>query len=407
MIKRSICLLLVACCLFQAGCWDRRELSELAIVLAAGVDSAPGDNVRLTLQIVRPRAFSGGVEKQAGAPKENNVWVVSETGRTVLDAQRLLERKLSREIYWGHNIILVFGERAARAGIRETINFFSRSPAARETIWLFLARGEAEKLLDSHSQLENTSAQAAGAMARMAVGAPVMLKDLRMMLASKGTNLVLPRIELTPSGTPQGAGMKENIPGVPKPKEPSEIRHAEITVTGTGVFKDDKLVGWLNISETRGMLWLKGLTEKGVITVPSPTGPDKNISVRLVRGNTEVKPFFDGQNIWFDVKINMAGDLLEQQSTEDLTDPGVFKTIENEVARAIEARARSALEKAQFDYGVDIFDFGEAFHRKYKREWNTIKDRWNEVFTGVDVNIAAEAHIRHTGLATKRVSVPR
>jgi len=405
MIKKIICLLLALSCIFQTGCWDRRETTDLAIVIAAGIDSDPA-GVRLTMQIARPRAFAGGAENPGGQPKENNVWVVSGAGRTVLDAQRLLGKKISRDIYWGHDIIIVFGEEIAREGIRKVINFFSRSSEARETVWVFLTSGKAEEFLNSHSQLENTSAQAAGNMARIGIGIQVMFKDLRIMLASKGTNPVLPRLELAPAGQPQGPGFEENIPATKGKQEETAKVHAEITLTGTGVFKDDKLVGWLDRSETRGLLWLKDQMHKGVITVPSPAEPGKKISVYLIRADTKVEPYRDGENIWFDVKIDLIGDLLEQQSAEDITNLQVFETIEKEVARDIEAKARAALKKAQFDYGVDIFAFGEAFHRKYKNEWNRLKAHWDQVFSGAGVNITVNPNIRRTGLTTKRVSIP-
>lgn len=234
---------------------------------------------------------------------------------------------------------------------------------------------------------------------------PVMLKDLSMMLASKGTNPVLPGIELTISGIPQGPGLIENLPESPQIyyqlKNPV---HGEVTVTGTAVLKDDKLVGWLNMTETRGLLWLKNQMKKGVITVPSISEPGKKISINLTRGGAIVEPFYDGKNIWFSVKIKLEGELLEQQSTEDLTRPEIFKDIEEEMARAIEARARMVLDKAKLDYGVDIFAFGEAFHRKYKKEWAVLQDSWDEAFLNTDVDITVEARIRRTGLTTKRIS---
>ncbi|MBM7856121.1 spore germination protein KC [Desulfohalotomaculum tongense] len=402
MIKKIICLLLVLSLVLQGGCWSRKELSDLAIIMAAGIDRTPDGNIRLTVQIARPRAFGGGTVRPSAA-QENNAWVLSQTGETVLDAERELEKKVSRKIYWGHMVILVLGQEAAREGIRSLINFFSRSPNARETLWVLVARGKAEDLLNSHSQLENTSAQSTGSVLRDAVGVPVMLKDLIMMLASKGTNPTLPFLELTASGAPQGPGMKENIPEAKNKQQKVTETHAEITLTGTGVFKDDRLVGQLDVPDTRGLLWLTNKIGPGEITIPSPAEPGKKISVNITRGKTKIEPFYDGQNARFEIKITMEGDLWEQQSTEDLTDPKIFAAIEKRMAQRIEQRVRSVLDKAQFDYGLDIFAFGESFHRKYKKEWAALKDRWDEVFANADINIAVEAHIRRTGLTTKRI----
>lgn len=408
MIRKVVIFALILMLVLQAGCWDRKELNQLAIVLAAGVDRAPGGDMRLTVQLARPRAFGGGVERPSGT-QENNCWVISANGETVLHAQRNLERKVSRNIYWGHYVILVFSEDVAREGLRQAINFFSRAPTARETVWVMVTRGKAEDVLISHSQLENTSAQSAGAMLKKGVGEPVMLKDLSMMLASKGIDPALPRVELTPSGSPQGPELGENLPrnkGGGDRQSPPTI-HAEITLTGTGIFRDDKLVGWLDLRETRGLLWLKDEMERGVVTVPSPQEPGKKISINITRGDTRVEPFYDGENVWFNVRVKMEGALWEQESTEKITDPVIYHTIEKAMSREIENMARDALNKAQLEYGVDIFGFGEAFHRKYKREWASVQNRWDDVFAGAQVNIAVEGRIRRTGLVTNRLSVPQ
>lgn len=42
---------------------------------------------------------------------------------------------------------------------------------------------------------------------------------------------------------------------------------------GTAVFKKDKLVGWLDNAETRGLLWVLGKVQSGILVVPAPGGP--------------------------------------------------------------------------------------------------------------------------------------
>ena len=394
--KAAFLLLIILPLVLLGGCWSRREINDLAIILGAGVDRTPDNKIRITLQLARPSAFGGSAEAGGGsAPKQNIVWVVSAEGSTIFDAERELALKVSRRIYWGHNIILVYGEKIAREGVRDISNFFLRNPQPRETIWVLIARGEARKVLESHSELEKTSAQSLGFLARHRAGFAIMLKDFQMALASRGTNPAAPRVELEAAGEPQGPGMEEHT------------AHKELAITGTGVFKDDRLVGWLDNSETRGLLWLRGEIEKGVITIPSPGQPDKFISLNIIRSNTRVDPSYDGETISFNVKMTFEGDLLEQQSTEDLTKPEKIEAIERAAAKEVLRKSTAALEKAQGEYGIDVFNFGEAFHRKYKKEWRELKDRWNDEFARAEVHLAVEAYVRRTGLLTKRASVKK
>ncbi len=385
-----LALLIVVAGIFS-GCWSRKEMSELAIVLGAGVDRTPDGQVRLTLQLARTGALAGGGE--GGGGRGATTWVVSGTGSTILDAQRKLAERISRHINWTHNVVYIFGEEAARHGIRQYTNYYSRSPQPREITWVLVAKGEAKDILETISQLENTSAQDIGYLARAKTGFSINFKDFKVMLATKGSNPIASRVEIVERGVTLG------------PEKEKSVVHKGAALTGTAVFREEKLVGWLDESETRGLLWLRGEILKGVITLSSPTEPGKEISVEIMRGHTEVEPYYDGESVWFVVKIVVEGDLLEQQSSEDITERDVRKAIEEEMAREVEEKARLALDKAQGEYGVDIFGFGMAFHRKYPREWAELEDRWDEVFAGAYVDFVLESHLRRSGLLGKRGSV--
>lgn len=376
-----------------SGCWSRRELGELAFVLGAGVDRTPDGQVQLTLQLARPGALAGA-GGEGGGGRGATTWVVSEKGTTILDAQRKLAMRISRHINWTHNVILVFGEEAARHGVRQYTNFFSRSPQSRETAWMFVARGEAKEILETSSQLVNTSAQDIGFLALARTGYSVNFKDFKIMLATGGSNPIASRVEIVERGVTLGP-------------EQEAARHKGAALAGTAVFRDEKLAGWLDESETRGLLWLRGEILKGVITFPSLTDPGKEMSVEIVRGYTEVEPYYDGETVWFTVKIIMEGDLVEQQSTEDILERDVRKAIEETIAREVEEKLRLALDKAQGEYGVDAFDFGTAFRRKYPGAWAELKDRWDEVFAGSYVEFEMQAHLRRSGLLGIRGTIKK
>jgi len=398
--KRVAFLFLIIVLLgLTGGCWSRKELSETAIILGAGIDREPDGKVRLTLQIARPAAFGateGGGGGGGGGAMVGTVWVVSGTGETVFDAQRNLSLQVSRRLYWSHNIILIFGEDASRQGVREVVNFFSRSPQPRETMWVGVAKGKAEELLTSHSAMEKSSAQSLGFLERMKAGLFVEYKDFIRDLACPGTNPVAPRLELLYRGQHEGPVM-ELGPGY----------HKEAVLTGAAVFKDDRLVGWLDESETRGLLWLRNLIKKGAVTVPSLNEPEKKITMEIIRSKTKVDPYYDGEKASFEVQIRVDGMLIEQQSKEVFTDPEVMAALKKSLAADVERKARSALEKARDDYAVDVFGFGEAFHRKYKKEWPALKEYWDEEFARSDVDIAVEVRIRQSGMQAGRLSIRR
>ena len=390
----SVIALLFCLALLSGGCWDRRELSETAIILAAGVDRTPDGEIRLTAQLARPAAFGGGTEGGGGATSlnQNLVWVVSATGETILDAQRNLALQVPRHLYWGHCILLLWGEEAARHGVRNYTNFIHRNPQPRPTMWVMATPGEAKKVLESHSEMEKSSAQSIGYLFRMGAGLSMEFKDFIHDLAAYGINPVAPRVELRRQGEPQGPGMEKMH------------KHEEVVITGTAVFNDDKLAGWLDESETRGLLWLRGKIRRGIVVAPFRNG---KVSFAIIRSHTRIEPEYDGEKIRFLVRVVTEGNLLEQQGRYDLNEPGVTGELEENIKREIEKKIEEALVKGQGEYGVDIFGFGEAFHRKYKKEWKAIKHNWNEEFKNAEISLEVEAHLRNTGLQIRRPSIKR
>lgn len=388
MIKKiTLLIILVLITALLGGCWSRKELSDVGIVLGTGVDWTKEGRIQLTVQMAKPAAFGGG---DGGGGKETASWVVSAEGKTLEDAERNLARIVPRDIYWGHCIILVIGEEMAKKGIDLVMNFFLRDRQPRENIWVMVSKGEAKKILESSSSLAKTSAQAAGFLTRMKTGYSVRLREFAEMQASKGIQPVATWVELKEAGVTPGPE-----------QEGKTLKQVEIS--GVAILKEEKLIGWLDDYETRGLLWLKGEVMEGIVTVPSPSEPEKEVSIKIRRGKTKIIPEYDGENIRFNVEMEVEGDMVEQQSREDLAKPEMIKALEESMAGEIKKRSILVVKKVQKDYGVDIFGFGEAFHRGYKKDWKELKDRWDEEFTQAEVDIAVEAHIREIGLLTKRV----
>ncbi|KAF1086724.1 Spore germination protein B3 precursor [Sporotomaculum syntrophicum] len=394
MNKKIIILLLVfSLSALMGGCWSRSEIVEEAIVLGTGVDWTEDGQIRLTVQIASPGAFIAGGEAGVGGTQAP-AWVVWAEGKTIQDAERYLAMKVPREIYWGHSVILVIGEEMARQGTSLVTNFFTRFRQPREIMWFMVARGEAKKVLEAQPWLSHTSAQAVGFLTRMETGFSVHLWEYGAMLSNKGVQPVVTAVAVKEVAEARGPGAEGKAPA-----------QQGVELSGVGVFKEDRLIGWLDPNETRGLLWLKGKAQKGAITVPSPGEPEREVSIEIRRSSTKIEPEYDGENLCFNVKIYVEGDMVEQQSRVNLATPEHSNALESAMSEEIKNRCIITLEKAQWEYGVDIFGFGEAFHRKYKKDWLKLQNNWDEEFSRAGVNITVEAHVREIGLLTAPASV--
>lgn len=99
-MKAKLALLLAAvlgCSLVLSGCWNSRELNELAIVSGIGLDSLDGkQGYRVTFQIINP---SSSAQTTGSASNQPPIIVVSATDRTIFGALRKASRRATRQLF--------------------------------------------------------------------------------------------------------------------------------------------------------------------------------------------------------------------------------------------------------------------------------------------------------------------
>lgn len=362
----------------NSACWDRQELDSLAIVFGLGIDKAASpEEIKMTAQIVKPGEIKGTSEGQSGGRSYINLSTTSDTSfRTI----RNFTFQSSRKLFWSHNTIIIFGEDLAKEGLEKYIDFFLRDPEVRRTVWILIAKGPAGTILEADPTLEKIPASDIGKLIEdrkvTSQVAGVNLHEFASRLFSKTTAPVAPLIDIT----------EENKQKIAK-------------IIGTAVFKKGQMVGTLNKSETRGLLWVLDEVGSGIIVVNAPKSGEK-VSLEIIRSSTKIIPEIKNGTLHITIKIKEEGNLGEQMAPEDLTDPILFSSLEKRQAEAIKKEVLSAWEKAR-QYNTDIFGFGEAVHKKYPKQWEEIEDEWDDYFPEIKLSLEVEAKLRRSGMTTK------
>ena len=133
--KRQIsCLVFLSVFVFLSGCWDRREINELAIVKAIGIDKID-KNYEVTLQIINPGVVSGNQSNY-----DSPVSTFSEVGTTVLEAIRHLTVDIPRRPYFAHLRMIIISEEVARDGISPFLDFLLRDHEQRPDVYLVVSK---------------------------------------------------------------------------------------------------------------------------------------------------------------------------------------------------------------------------------------------------------------------------
>ncbi|NLT94749.1 MAG: Ger(x)C family spore germination protein [Clostridia bacterium] len=377
--RKYLILIYLLVFLFTAsGCWDRRELNELALATCVGIDLGEDpQHLQMTVEIVLPENIStpGGASGQ-GKP----TFTVKSQGLTAFEAARKLTLNTEERIYFAHNPVVVFGEEMALNGIAPAFDFFIRDPEPRRTAWMLVSEQRAEEIVNIDTMLEPITGIYINKLIEEIVS--------NSLIASMSVQDFLERL-MSPTSSPYCSLIRAK-------KENDSII---MELTGTAIFKKDKMVGKFDYTEGRGLLWVLGEVKSGIIVVPCEN--DSNVALEIIRSQSKIIPSITDNTLKITIKVKEEGNLGEQQCPYELTTPQAWSSLEKKKAEAIRQEILAAVRKAQ-ELNTDVFGFGEAFHRKYPKLWKEqLKQNWDVFFPEIEVEILVEAKLRRTGMISK------
>jgi len=369
-----------------SGCLGARQINDLEIVIGMGVDKEEeSGNVLLTAQVVNVDMSGGGAANARGGGGEDSegYWNVSSKGKSIFEAVRQITHKTGNRLFISHNQAVIFGNDVATEGLQAYIDFFLRAHEMRPTALILVSEKKASEVLDAKPETEKYPAVNIAKLVKTygftSHFYEVNMEDFASCMMSDTTAPLAPLVSIV-----------------------QENDCKEIYISGMAAFKNGKMVGTLNHDEVRGVLWVLGKVKSGVIIVPSPNKQGEAI-LEIIKAKSKVKPGIKDGKIVMHIEIKNEVSLSEQTTTEKLATIEALEKIQEATSEVIRQEVMAAFEKSK-DLKADIFGFGEMLHKKYSKEWKSIKDNWDEIYPIIELNIDIESKIIKTDLLKKPVS---
>jgi spore germination protein KC len=382
--------LLVIFCLAQlTGCWSRKEINRLSIIMAAAIDPATKpDQIVYTIQIVNPAA---GEKNAANTGQTGQTfYTAASSGFTLADAERHLYKQVPRPLFWQHKRALIINQKLARTKMTAIVDYFGRIAAFRHNMLLLITPGPAREALVTQSPAEKFSGQAIYDLVKESVKHsesyyPSDIKDFLFAASTPGIEPVLARLSIPTAGN-------------------DHSRSTTMELSGSAVFKGLKMVGWLDNTETRGLMWVQGKAQNLMLVIqyPGSVNLEQLLTIYNQKNTCAIRPKIAAGQLQVTLDITAKGRTSGASFVErDFTTPLIIKALNRQYALAIKREIRRALAKAQAGYNSDIFGFGLAISRKYPKLWKKLEPNWDFEFRRLKVKLKVTAHIRRTGLIMK------
>ncbi|WP_334074472.1 MULTISPECIES: Ger(x)C family spore germination protein [Paenibacillus] len=384
--KMGVVLLLAV---LLTGCWDGIQLDEIGIVMSIGLDREPDTGkIILTAQVIRPGAL--GKEKMTD---EAPVILVTGKGDTIFEAIRSMVKIMDRKAFFAHTKVIVIGEGIARQGIMPVLDFFARGKEMPRYVWLCVANNaQAREILGVKNGIERIQA----------VYLKEMIQNQRYNLGISNSNIIDYYKKalgdgINPVMTALKIVEKSNLQVEEKQSSTKGVK-----LSGTAVFKNDRLAGYLDEMETKGMNWILDEVKGGVVTFPSFMEEGKLMSIEVLRANTKIIPKINDSRVTFAIEVSGEISVVETQSYRMLNRPSeILKLVdqtEKATKKVIMKEIKAAVEKAQKDVKSDIFGFGSELNKKYPEKWKEIKGEWSDMFPNIDYTVTVNINAKRTGL---------
>jgi spore germination protein KC len=373
-------------CISISSCTgNRKEIQRLALVVALGIDLRPDDKLEITMQVLNPSITS--VQTQGGDASTSNtgeILIFKGVGDTFYDAVYEVSKSMSKIPHFGHTKYIVINEALAVNGISGLIDSLLRLEEFRLNTPLLVTKEKASAIASANTPSNPIPANVVEDLflRQELIGYRPFsfLLDIVNTINSETSSTVLAVIDFV------------NPPG--------SSGTAVFELAGTAVFKKDKLIGYLNDTETRGYNWIKGKVELGNITFNTPEFG--KVSVEVLRSSTSIKPVLTGDNLTIEINIKSSSNLRRVSGNFDpLKKTEIMDKIGEAQSKEIKGEVELALMNARETLGADIFGFGETIHRSSPVKWKQLSKNWNETYRNLNITLKVESTVRGTGALIK------
>lgn len=383
MIKKTVCVILILMTLSLEGCWNNRNITDLGIITALGIDKASNGNFELTFQIISPSS-QGGSQSGSGSSQSgsSSTIEISSEGTTMFDATRNIIPKLSKKVYYSQIQLLVISDEVAKDGLDKIWDFFERDHEISRLFRVIVVKnGTAKSIIEATAPADPIGAvEISDSIDNTSLGKNVKIQAFKVseLLSEPLTGLVTGVIN--PDGSNKLTNMK---------------------VDGGAVFKNGKLAGFLDDDETRGYLFASNQIQSTILTIANPEEAGDLVSIEVIGSSGKLTADLINGKPKLGVEIEAYGNIGEEQGGANLADLDDVKKLESECEALIADDIRDMTNESQKTLDSDILNYNDMLYKYHYNDFEKLKGNWNTIYSNTDIDINVQFTIKRSGIITK------
>ncbi len=300
-------------------------------------------------------------------------FVKTSVGPTFINTYKNLEGRINKNAYFGHTKAILLGKELLKDKtlLKETLDILQRNNQFSRSIPVVSVDGTAKEALMANADMQPL------------IG--IYISEL--FENNEGVNT---RFEQRTLGDLLKDFKEDKGAIIPK----LSIGEKDIKIAGAALVKDYELKGWLDEYEVRGMLWIKKNNQRLEVSIPY-----KHFYIAYHVSNSKSKITFykEEEDIVCRVLVEAEGRLEEYILDENILDNKEIEKVEDAIEKSIKEEIENSIHILQKQYNTDVINIGKELERQDPKQWELVKDNWDEVFEKMKFDINVSINIRRIG----------
>jgi spore germination protein KC len=352
------------------------EIEDRLFVLAIGIDKVKEEEKlqptdRYAINFVSP--IVAALKKGGGGGDTFSTYKTVSSIFT-FGLNQMYER-MDKKLSFQHTRVLIFGEDIIKDEVlfKEVLDAVGRSHEFHRNMYVFAVPGRAEEVFKIKPKYTSVLAMYITGIAENNLYQSSIYKmpayQMYDNLANFDGNTVIPSLRASED---------------------------EAKVSGVGIIKNYKLIGYLDDKDSETLNWLNNKANGGLIAAKY-----NEIDIPYIYNDfntTLVLDKVEGDKLYLTYSMEIEGSAEEYTWSENLMDQKLLDTLEKSLAKTIEDRSKAVIDKFKNEFKVDLIGINSYLRKHHEPIYKSIEGDYEKFFTNnMIINIKAKVSIRRVG----------
>lgn len=416
------------------------SLTNLAYVLALGIDVGEKAKLKISAQFSKATAFDSG---GGSSDSSGQIVMVSGEADSIFSGINLLNSYIGKELNLAHCNVVVFSEELAKNGIGTQIYSLINNEEVRPSTNIVVSKCSAydyldnvkpniEKLTVQYFDTFSITSRLTGYISNLTIGEFYnnLSSEIKACTAILGGLNATARTESSEenseSSSSENSSSQNNSSETSNQdsessseanSEPSDVITNPEDLTagsssvegnrgseniGLAVFNGDKLCGELTATEAISHSLIKNKVDSCIISIDNPFNNSNKVELQLYPTKKSKISVDINNNIpHISIELKLDADILTLDENIDYEQENVLETFSNATKQYLEKEIYDYLNKVSKEYSTDIDNFGNKALAYFatSSEWKDFD--WSEKFKNAEFDVNVDVTVISSLLITK------